>query len=80
MDLVPSFKQIRLLFSHDAQSASSLREIGADAANDRWLSVFAHKIDLGLAVTKHMDMRRRMIVGVDYDAQPVFSKDGGHLS
>ena len=78
MDAVPLLQQIVPLFSHDLQRASTLAPVRANHTDNGDAAVLPFKSDLRFTVAEHMNMGRRMVVGVDHDPQTGVAQDRGH--
>jgi hypothetical protein len=70
MKFVPSLQQHHLSFRHDPQSLAQIASLEAVVPDQFGLPVRTGQIDLGVAITDHMDMRGLMVIHEDDEAQP----------
>jgi hypothetical protein len=78
MNVLPASQQHRLLLSHDPHRLPNFgpRLFGPDQFGG---IAGTNQIDLGVAIAKHMDMSRHMIVHKNDHTQAVGSEYGGYL-
>jgi hypothetical protein len=78
MYLSPSLQEVSLLFLHDLHGPPDIAAGHADSEDQLGLAGGADEIDLGFAITEHVDMRRLVIVDEDDEAQAVSAVHGDH--
>jgi hypothetical protein len=80
MNILPTCQQHRPLLDHDPHCLPNISPGHALSLDQLGDTACATQIDLGLAITKHMDMGRHMIVHKNDHAQATGSEYGDHLS
>jgi hypothetical protein len=78
MDLLPACQQESLLLAHDTHGAADLAAAHGVGPDQRRAARGAAQVDLGLAVTEDVDVRRQVVVDEDDHAQALGTKRGDH--
>jgi len=66
------------VFGHDLHRASDIAAFHSLGPDQLRRAIGDREVDLGLAVTEHMNMGGLVVIEEDNDAQSVNSKDGDH--
>jgi hypothetical protein len=70
MDFLPADQQIILLLGNQFHNAADVAPLHAINPNQFWTATGSQKINLGLTVTKNMDMGWFVIIQEDDNANP----------
>jgi hypothetical protein len=78
MNALPSDQQHYARFYDHPHGSANLAAGHAVCPNQFWHAVGTGQVDLGLAVTEHVNMGRMVIVNEDHHSQAFGTQDGNH--